>query len=442
MEEDSPPLSRVWSKNHELMLAISAFQSMPPWQPGSEGEEKAQSLIREFLMKYSGGTSENMVNMLRSMLTREEKTKLNVKVDTSSMPFQSEVKNEIVAEERPEYEEYENDPIIRKSLAATNGQSQVSTQESVLSNSLSEEFWDTLSQEFGGKDPNVELDVEEARKRKKLPPKESSIAHVFPENKLSSKSKPKNKIKIEASALQKVKKETQSDIVDITSDDEDDITEVQKTPQKRKGSTLTISNNDNDDIIISKPLNKTPRKGSPPRETTVIFKSTSKTSTPKKRNALRKIFDDVELNRTQMSNKRNSRTSLESKLINEDPIVNSKNEDSNDETPLINSNSKKKLPKKCTCCEKPFPQNYQRIRHEVNVHFKCHICENVGFETRKAIYYHLRDKHKAHVDCPYCEHISFPWERMKKHIVNKHSSKKIDAIAKRFTEAQQLIIQN
>ena len=38
--------------------------------------------------------------------------------------------------------------------------------------------------------------------------------------------------------------------------------------------------------------------------------------------------------------------------------------------------------------------------------------------------------------------ISFPWERMRKHILNKHPSKKIDAIAKRFTEAQRLIIQN
>ena len=185
---------------------------------------------------------------------------------------------------------------------------------------------------------------------------------------------------------------------------------------------------------------------SPPREATVIIESNSKTSAPKKQNSRRKFFDDeendLELNRTQISYKRNSHTSLKSKLNNEDLIENSHSEESNDETPLINSNSKKKLPKKCTCCEKPFPQNYQRIRHEVNVHFKCHICENVAFETRKAIYYHLRDKHKAHVDCPYCKHISFPWERMKKHIVNKHPSKKIDTIAKRFSEAQQLIIQN
>ena len=92
-----------------------------------------------------------------------------------------------------------------------------------------------------------------------------------------------------------MKREIQSDKVDIiTVDDEDDITEVQKTPQKRKRSTLTISINDNDDIIISKPLNKTPRKGSPPREATVIIKSTSKTSAPKKQNSRRKIFDDEE----------------------------------------------------------------------------------------------------------------------------------------------------
>ena len=53
----------------------------------------------------------------------------------------------------------------------------------------------------------------------------------------------------------------------------------------------------------------------------------------------------------------------------------------------------------CDQCTKTFGSLSHKVRHQVNVHFYCHICK-IALEKRTEILEHLRDNHRAKIDCP------------------------------------------
>ena len=234
--------------------------------------------MREFLKKSSGGQT---VAMLRSILSSEEILSLMVKKESSEDNNVNEIQDQQQQEQQHESPNLLDDGVVNNEWNIT-GESSASTVVSQASASFTEEFWRSMSQEFGDE---VAQDVSAPKeKENQMPASQQSSSS-------SSSSQCSSTIKSMASILRQRKRPNLRRSTRDKSGTEEDADEIDVI----ETSVITAEVHANPDQFSSEssigdgddftpPLTKSPRKDKVKRE--ITYDATTTTQKPRRRREL------------------------------------------------------------------------------------------------------------------------------------------------------------